>query len=37
MAGGNNFDVKIGYNKRAAAQIDLTTTLQDIEGVQLTD
>ena len=37
MAGGNEFDVKIGYNKRAAAQVDLTTTLQDIEGVRLTD
>ena len=34
---GNEFDVKIGYNKRAAATRDLTTTLQDIEGVQLTD
>ena len=34
---GNDFDVKIGYNKRAAATRDLTTTLQDIEGVQLTD
>ena len=37
MAGGNDFDVKIGYNKRAAATRDLTTTLQDIEGVPLTD
>ena len=34
---GNGFDVKIGYNKRAAATIDLTTILQDIEGVRLTD
>ena len=37
MAGGNDFDVKIGYNKRAAATRDLTTILQDIEGVPLTD
>ena len=37
MAGGNDFDVKIGYNKRAAATRDLQTVLQDIEGVQLTD
>jgi hypothetical protein len=37
MAGGNDFDVKIGYNKRAAATRDLTTVLQDIEGVRLTD
>jgi len=37
MSGANEFDVKIGYNKRAAATRDLTTILQDIEGVQLTD
>ena len=37
MSGGNDFDVKIGYNKRAAATRDLTTILQDIEGIPLTD
>ena len=34
---GNSFDVKIGYNKRAAAKRDLTVILQDVEGTQLTD
>ena len=34
---GNSFDVKIGYNKRAAAKRDLTLVLQDVEGTPLTD
>ena len=34
---GNSFDVKIGYNKRAAAKQDLVVILQDVEGTPLTD
>ena len=34
---GNSLDVKIGYDKRAAAKRDLTVVLQDVEGSQLTD
>ena len=34
---GNSFDVKIGYNKRAAAKRDLVVVLQDVEGTPLTD
>jgi len=34
---GNSFDVKVGYNKRAAAKRDLTVILQDVEGTPLTD
>jgi len=34
---GNSFDVKVGYNKRAAAKQDLTVILQDVEGTPLTD
>ena len=34
---GNSLDVKIGYDKRAAAKRDLAVVLQDVEGSQLTD
>ena len=34
---GNQFDIKIGYNKRAAATQTLQIVLQDIEGVPLVD
>ena len=34
---GNSFDVKVGYNKRAAAKRDLVVILQDVEGTPLTD
>ena len=33
LVSGNEFDIKIGYNKRAAAKRDLTVVLQDVEGV----
>jgi hypothetical protein len=32
-----SFDVKIGYNRRAAAKVDQTIVLQDVEGRELTD
>ena len=34
---GNSLDVKIGYDKRAAAKRDLAVILQDVEGSELTD
>ena len=34
---GNSFDVKVGYNKRAAAKQELVVILQDVEGTPLTD
>jgi len=34
---GNEFDIKIGYNKRAAATQNLQIILQDIEGTPLVD
>ena len=34
---GNSLDVKIGYDKRAAAKRDLAIVLQDVEGSELTD
>ena len=37
LVSGNEFDIKIGYNKRAAAKRDLTVVLQDVEGVILVD
>ena len=32
-----SFDVKIGYNRRAAAKVDQEIILQDVEGRELTD
>ena len=32
-----SFDVKIGYNRRAASKIDQVVVLQDVEGRELTD